>query len=191
MKNIISFILQRSKGLICNYSSKLGIILYGLLIISAIFIIYYFNLWNYCLKLFISKKKIKPNNRYLSSSTSNSNNFNFNYNRYKWYGLLHMILLMIMSEIFSFKSILFIYIIITIIYLIYLLLDLYIFILYINKKITTPSYFPNYLRNWLIEKEERSQLEVEGLRGFVDLHVRNILVYILSLLIIITIYILL
>ena len=101
-----------------------------------------------------------------------------------------MILLMIMSEIFSFKSILFIYIIITIIYLIYLLLDLYIFILYINKKITTPSYFPNYLRNWLIEKEERSQLEVEALRGFVDLHVRNILVYILSLLIIITIYIL-
>ena len=69
--------------------------------------------------------------------------------------------------------------------IIYLLLDLYIFILYINKKITTPSYFPNYLRNWLIEKEERSQLAVEGLRVFVDLHVRNILVYILSLLIII------
>ena len=102
-----------------------------------------------------------------------------------------MILLMILSEIFSFKTILFYYIIITITYLIYLLLDLYIFILYINKKITTPSYLPDYLRNWFIEKEERSQLEVEGLRAFVDMDIRNILVYILSLLIIITIYILL
>ena len=54
MKNIISFILQRSKGLICNDSSKLGIILYGLLIISAIFIIYYFNLALDALKLGVS-----------------------------------------------------------------------------------------------------------------------------------------
>ena len=54
MKNIISFILQRSKGLICNYSSKLGIILWGLLIISANFIIYYFNLELDVLKLGVS-----------------------------------------------------------------------------------------------------------------------------------------
>lgn len=138
-----------------------------------------------------SKKNIKGYNRYLSSSTPNSNNFNFNYNRYKWYGLLHMYLLMIISEIFNFKSILFIYILIIIMYLLYLLLDFYIFLLYINKKITTPSYLPNYLRNWLIEKEERSQLEVEALRCFVDIDIRNILVYILSLLFIITVYILL
>ena len=54
MKNIISFILQRSKGLICNDSSKLGIILRVLLIISAIFIIYYFNLALDALKLGVS-----------------------------------------------------------------------------------------------------------------------------------------
>ena len=54
MKNIMSFIIQRSKGLICNDSSKLGIILWGLLIISAIFIIYYFNLVLDVLKLGVS-----------------------------------------------------------------------------------------------------------------------------------------
>ena len=129
-----------------------------------------------------SKNNIKANNRYLTSSSSNSNKFNFNPNRYKWYGFLHLILLMILSEIFSFKSILFIYIFITIIYLLYLLLDLYIFILYINKKITTPSYLPDYLRNWLIEKELISLCEDEVLRISVDYCIRNILLYIFILL---------
>ena len=56
MKNIMSFIIQRSKGLICNDSSKLGIILWGLLIISAIFIPEgdYFNLVLDVLKLGVS-----------------------------------------------------------------------------------------------------------------------------------------
>lgn len=138
-----------------------------------------------------SKNNFKTNNRYLSSSSSNSNKFNFNHNRYKWYGFLHLILLMILSEILTFKSILIFYIIIAITYLLYLLLDLFIFILYLNKKMTTTSYLPDYIRNWLIEREEKSLFEGEILRSFLDLYIRDILVCIFSLLFIISLYILL
>ena len=103
------------------FNDCLLFVCYFLLFMYLFFIIHLF-----CIICLFSKKNIKGYNRYLSSSTPNSNNFNFNYNRYKWYGLLHMYLLMIISEIFNFKSILFIYILITIMYLLYLLLDFYI-----------------------------------------------------------------
>ena len=134
------------------------------------------------------RNKIKLNNRYLSSSSSNNNNNNNNFNRYIWYGIPTTIIIALISYFYSFKSVLFIYIIITFMYIIYLVLDLFILIFFVKNKITTPSYLPDYLRNWLLKKEEISQSEVEFIRISLDLDIRNILVYLVILLFIIIIY---
>ena len=126
--------------------------------------------------------------RYFSSSTPNSNDPLRGLKRYQYYGIFITILLIILSNIFSFKSILFYYIIIVSIYLIYLLLDLYIFILYINNKITTPYYLPDYIRKWFLNKEEIAKANKNVIRLFVDLSLREILVYIVVLSFIIITY---
>ena len=67
-------------------------------------------------------------------------------------------------------------------------MDLYIFILYINNKITTPYYLPDYIRKWFLNKEEIAKANKNVIRLFVDLSLREILVYIVVLSFIIITY---
>ena len=145
-----------------------------------------FNLFYFSLNFFISNKIFKIFNRNLNSSTSNPNNNDFN--RYTWFGLLITFLLYILTFFVSFKSILLFYIIFTFIYIIFLALELIIFLLFINKKFSTPSYLPDYLRNWFLDKENIAQSKVEVVRIFLDLYIKDLLVYVLFFIILIVFY---
>nr|WVH38186.1 hypothetical protein [Lenzites betulinus] len=103
-------------------------------------------------------------------------------------GFIVFQILSVFCHFYSLKSILFIYIIICFTYIIYLVLDFYVLILFVQKKMTTPIYLPDYLRKWFLKKEEIAQGEVESIRAFLDLDIRNILVYLVLLLIIILMY---
>jgi ABC-type multidrug transport system permease subunit len=66
-------------------------------------------------------------------------------------------------------------------------LNLSILILFIQKRITTPSYLPDYLFNWFNDKQIISNCSTEALRAFIDLYIRSIifdLVYLLTLIVI-------
>lgn len=102
-----------------------------------------------------------------------------------------MLVLLFLTQKISFSTILLLYIIVGSIYLLYLIIDLYLFILLIRDKMTIPYYLPDFIRNWLLKKEEIAKWEAHVVRSFVDLDVRNIISHIigLSLLIIFYIYI--
>ena len=77
---------------------------------------------------------------------------------------------------------------ILIIYFIYLIFDLILLILFIEKKINTPSYLPDYLRNYLLTQQEIADSDVKTLRLFLDLYIRNILVHLFTLLLMLIMY---
>ena len=137
--------------------------------------------------LLFSKKKIKYNNRYLSSNAYN--NFNNNdINRYKYYAMLMTFVLLIISNYLSIKSIFLFYIIVFSIYLLYLIFDLLIFILYIKNKITTPIYLPDFIRNWFLKKEDIVKGGLDDIRVFLGLDIKKILLNIVSIFILIVMY---
>lgn len=135
---------------------------------------------------FISKPKFKLFNRNLSSTSSNSNHNDFN--KYSWYGLLITFILFGLTWFVSIKSILFYYILFSFIYLIFITTDFIIFLMFINKKLTVPSYLPDYLYNWLLRKEVLSQSDNKVIRAFLDLDLRNIIVTLLFLIFLIVYY---
>ena len=60
--------------------------------------------------------------------------------------------------------------------------------MFINKKLTVPSYLPDYLYNWLLRKEVLSQSDNKVIRAFLDLDLRNIIVTLLFLIFLIVYY---
>ena len=106
----------------------------------------------------------------------------------KFYSFLIFGGLIITSYFFQYKTILFYCIIIYGLYLAYLIFNLYILLLYINNKITTPQFLPIYLQNWLVEKEKIAKYKLSAKRYFVDLEIKDILSYIVLLSLLVFVY---
>lgn len=137
----------------------------------------------------IFSKKLKKlnfltNRNFSSSSNSNSgSNSKLDSKAYKtlskfvkvFPSSIYIYLLVIASYFPIFKTILFYNILIGVLYLIYSILNLYILLLYLRKKMSTPLYLPDYIRNWFLKKEEISKCKVEEIRILVDLEIRHII----------------
>ena len=104
-----------------------------------------------------------------------------NERRYQWYGILHLILLIILSSFIGFKPILIWYIIIGFIYLIYLFIEFYILMLFLRGRMTMPKHIPLFLWTWLKGMEKISKYKIQAKRAFIDLYVRNLIFYIIVL----------
>ena len=69
------------------------------------------------------------------------------------------------------------------------MIDLYLFILFINKKIIIPKYLPPFLFNWLKKKEIISTYEQKVIGIFMDSDVKDLIIHITLLLFFSYIYI--
>ena len=124
----------------------------------------------------------------LWSNHKSKNGYDIKKNGYL-YGILHTLILFILLNIFKFKSIIIFYIIATFFYILYLILDLFTLFLFVYKKLTIPSYLPDYLRNYLLNKQFISRYEVQVWRIFIYSDIRNLLTIILSFIFMIYMYI--
>ena len=88
---------------------------------------------------------------------------------------------MILLHYFTAKTTIFFYIVMASIYLIYRIFDLFLIILYIENKITTPFYLPDYIRKYLLKREEYRYFDVETLRLFINEHIKYIIVHSITL----------
>ena len=68
--------------------------------------------------------------------------------------------------------------IIDFIYIIYKLIQIYIFVLIIRKKIKTPNYLPLFLSKWFKKREEISNSEPKVIGIFMDLYIKDIISHI-------------
>nr|YP_010990978.1 hypothetical protein UYP79_mgp009 [Pappia fissilis]WOX61251.1 hypothetical protein [Pappia fissilis] len=73
--------------------------------------------------------------------------------------------------------------------IIFKMIDLYLFILFINKKIIIPKYLPPFLFNWLKKKEIMSTYEQKVIGIFMDSDVKDLIIHITLLLFFSYIYI--
>ena len=121
----------------------------------------------------LKNKKVIGNRLYSSKNTSDSEN----YNVYFYIGVFNTLSLMILLHYFTAKTTIFFYIVMASIYLIYRIFDLFLIILYIENKITTPSYLPDYIRKYLLKREEYRYFDVETLRLFINEHIKYIIVH--------------
>ena len=79
-------------------------------------------------------------------------------------------------------------IIITIIFTVYTVFDLILFVLFIENKINTPSYLPDYIRRYFLKKQELAKSNEKIIRIFLITDIKNMLVHILTLLYLVKIY---
>ena len=79
-------------------------------------------------------------------------------------------------------------IIITIIFTVYTVFDLILFILFIENKINTPSYLPDYIRRYFLNKQELASINEETIRIILNMEIKNMLVYIVTLFILVITY---
>ena len=72
--------------------------------------------------------------------------------------------------------------------MIYLIFDLFLLILFIEKKINTPSYLPDYIRHYLSNKQQIAKSKVEVIRFYIRIDLINILISIVIQLLMVIIY---
>ena len=137
--------------------------------------------------LLLATTKKFINKRYISSSSNTKNN-NTNLKKYVWFGIFNTILLYIIFRYIDMKYFFFIYTILGFMYIIYLFIELLTLILFINKKITVPSYLPSYLTNWLLNIENIDKAGDSWRRAYIDLEIKNILVIIVTYLVTLIVY---
>ena len=100
---------------------------------------------------------------------------NFNY-------LLDIILNLSLIKVLKFN------IMISVLLIIYKIIDIFIFILFIKRKIKIPYYLPLFLFEWLNQKQKISYYAPKEIRAFMDLFIRDLFSHIFALLIMIIIY---
>ena len=93
-----------------------------------------------------------------------------------------------MNSFLFYELIFLFYSIISVFYLIYLILDFIIFLLFLNNKITTPIYLPDFLQFWFLNKENIVKKDVNIIRAYLDLDIKNIFITAVFSIIFITIY---